>query len=128
MLFLSSSVFADSAAVDAEVLMKNIDSTLDATIRCEYIVAPVGSGTGNMLGKQISMFFKARKIKKSYIRPLMDKIESLKGGADASQKIVREVDIFEARLLENEIFKKCPSKTAEFFKSVKAYIEFTTAE
>lgn len=127
-LFSGSTVFAQSTAVDAETLMKSIDSTLDAVIRCEYVVAPVGSGTGNMIGKEIGVFFKIRKIRKNYIIPLINKTESLKTDVEASGKIVREVELFEARLLENALFTKCPGKTAEFFKSVKSYIEFTTAK
>ncbi len=129
-IMCSSSMVYAKAAVTADVdsLMTSIDSTLDATIRCEYLVAPVGSGTGNMIGKEIGVYFRTRKIKNRYVLPLIEKAQSLKSDKDATNKIVREVDLFEARLLENGTFTKCPDKTAEFFKSVKTYIEFITAK
>lgn len=107
-----------------KTLMHAVESSLDATARCHMFLAPLG----NAMGKEIGLWWRKRQIRNDYITPLFEKVQTLKSEVNAQENIVREVEFFEVRLLEQSVFKKCPEKTEEFFKNVRAYIEFTTVQ
>ncbi len=114
----------DQDLISEKTLMRSVESSLDETVRCHMFLAPLG----NAMGKEIGIWWRKRQIRNDYITPLFEKVQTLKSDVNAQEMIMLEVAFFEVRLLDQSVFKKCPEKTEEFFKNVRAYIEFTTAQ
>jgi hypothetical protein len=122
-ILLLSSIGHTQESVNEQKLMAAVETSLNSSVHCYKFLAPLG----NALGKEIGLWWRKRQIRKNYVLPLFEKVQSLKSEDNGKEKIALELELFEDRIFEEQpIFHACSDKTEAFFKNIRNYVEFTT--
>jgi hypothetical protein len=110
-------------------LSSAIETTLSQTVRCKMGVVAIGSGSGASMGKEMTIWWKKRGVYKNHIDPLFTFIKKqLKADKNFNGLVSDELLHLKVALMEDNVFRKCPEKTDQFFLSIENYIEFLMLE
>lgn len=112
------------ADVGGDVHLKNIDSFLDATVRCDRILLGIGVGSSNMLGTELAVWWTKQSIKKAHISPFVTQLKAMTKAGTHIEDIELAVKDFRLELEKNMNFQRCPQTAVLFFDAMENYVDF----
>lgn len=113
-----------SNAASEDNLIENMESMLDATLRCERLSLPIGSGAGNQIGSEFAVWWQKRKLNTEHIQPYIKKVKALALLENVSDGLAMEREVFRIKIEEKVGLHRCPALADGFFDSVDEYVQF----